>query len=58
MNRYPGWEQRALSAHDVVSHLRSAQKIFVHGAAATPTTLLEALAERSDLEGVASTTCT
>ena len=52
MNRYPGWEQRALSAHDVVSHLRSAQKVFVHGAAATPTTLLDAMVERSDLEGV------
>ena len=27
-------------------------RLFVHGAAATPTTLLEALARRTDLEGV------
>ena len=52
MNRYPGWEQRAVSARDVVSHLKSRQKIFVHGAAATPTTLLDAMVERTDLEGV------
>ena len=52
MNRYPGWEQRAVSARDVVSHLKSHQKIFVHGAAATPTTLLDAMVERTDLAGV------
>jgi acyl-CoA hydrolase len=52
MNRYPGWEQRAVSARDVVSHLQSHQKVFVHGAAATPTALLDAMVERTDLEGV------
>jgi 4-hydroxybutyrate CoA-transferase len=52
MKRYPGWEQRAVSARDVVAHLRSRQKVFVHGAAATPTTLLDAMVERTDLEGV------
>jgi acyl-CoA hydrolase len=52
MNRYPGWEQRAVSASEVVRHLKSHQKVFVHGAAATPTTLLDAMVERTDLEGV------
>jgi 4-hydroxybutyrate CoA-transferase len=52
MKRYPGWEQRAVSAGDVVAHLRSHQKVFVHGAAATPTALLDAMVERTDLEGV------
>ena len=52
MKRYPGWEQRAVSAREVVRHLESHHKIFVHGAAATPTTLLDAMVERTDLEGV------
>lgn len=52
MKRFPGWEQRAVSAHDVVAHLKSQHKVFVHGAAATPTTLLDAMVGRSDLEGV------
>ena len=52
MNRYPGWEQRAVSAREVVSHLENRHKVFVHGAAATPTTLLDAMVERTDLEGV------
>jgi 4-hydroxybutyrate CoA-transferase len=52
MKRYPGWEQRAVGARDVVAHLKSRQKVFVHGAAATPTALLDAMVERTDLEGV------
>ena len=52
MKRYPGWQQRAVGARDVVAHLKSRQKVFIHGAAATPTTLLDAMVERTDLEGV------
>ena len=52
MKRFPGWEQRAVSAGDVVAHLKSHHKVFIHGAAATPTALLDAMVERSDLEGV------
>ena len=52
MKRYSGWEQRAVSARDVVAHLQSHHTIFVHGAAATPTTLLDAMVERTDLAGV------
>jgi acyl-CoA hydrolase len=36
----------------VVAHVRSGTTVFVHGAAATPTPLLEALAARTDLERV------
>jgi 4-hydroxybutyrate CoA-transferase len=46
------WQRRAKSAQDVVSHLKSEHKVFVHGAAATPTTLLEAMVGRTDLEAV------
>ena len=48
----PDWTSRAVSADDAVAGIRSGMTIFVHGAAATPTTLLEALARRTDLEGV------
>jgi acyl-CoA hydrolase len=46
------WQGRAESADDVVTRITSGMNVFVHGAAATPTTLLEALARRTDLEGV------
>ena len=46
------WESRRVSDSDAVAHVRSGMRIFIHGAAATPTALLEALAERRDLENV------
>ncbi len=46
------WRTRAVAAHDAVSRIKSGDKVFVHGACATPTPLLEALAARTDLEGV------
>ncbi len=46
------WQDGAVDAAEVVSHIRSGDKVFVHGAAATPTPLLAALAARTDLEGV------
>lgn len=48
----PGWSTRAVSAADVVSHIKSGANVFVHGAAATPVTLLDALCPRTDLERV------
>jgi len=48
----PAWSARAGSAADVVAHVRSGARVFVHGAAATPIALLDALAARTDLEGV------
>jgi 4-hydroxybutyrate CoA-transferase len=46
----PNWQSLAVSAKDAVSSLVSGQNIFVHGAAATPTPLLEALCDRQDLD--------
>lgn len=46
------WTARAESARDVIARLRNGQRVFVHGASATPTPLLDAMSERSDLEGV------
>jgi len=46
------WAARAVSAADAVAHVPSRARVFVHGAAATPIPLLDALAARRDLEGV------
>ncbi len=46
------WKTRAGSATDTVANVRSGTAIFVHGAAATPTPLIEALAARHDLADV------
>lgn len=52
MPQLKDWQKRAQSAQEVVARLKSGDKVFVHGAAATPTTLLDAMVERSDLAGV------
>lgn len=49
------WESqraRAVSAAEAVVSVRSGASVFIHGAAATPTPLVEALSVRSDLEKV------
>jgi acyl-CoA hydrolase len=46
------WKKEAISPEQAVSHVKSGASVFVHGAAATPTPLLEALAARTDLERV------
>jgi len=46
------WARAAVSAGEAVGVVRSGMNIFVHGAAATPTPLLEAMARRKDLDGV------
>lgn len=43
---------RAVAAQDAVQVLRSGMHVFIHGAAATPTPLLEAMCRREDLNGV------
>ncbi|HEX9206560.1 MAG TPA: acetyl-CoA hydrolase/transferase C-terminal domain-containing protein [Candidatus Deferrimicrobiaceae bacterium] len=50
MNR--DWARKAVSAEEAVRLLRSGTNVFVHGAAATPTPLLDAMVRRKDLEGV------
>jgi len=46
------WSSQAVSIQDVVGRVKSGMKIFIHGGAATPTPLLDALAQRTDLENV------
>lgn len=48
----PKWESRAVDPATAVASIRSRDNVFVHGAALTPTVLLEALCAREDLEGV------
>lgn len=45
-------DSQAASVSDVVAHVRSGDRVFVHGAAATPTPLLRALTTREDLADV------
>ncbi len=52
MKRPADWRSRALSPEEAVAHVQSGQNVFIHGAMATPTELLNALAERTDLENV------
>ncbi len=46
------WALGATTADDAVACVRSGMRVFIHGAAATPTPLIEALARRTDLEHV------
>jgi acyl-CoA hydrolase len=46
------WSARGVSAADVVAHVASGARVFVHGAAATPIPLLDALAARTNVEAV------
>ncbi len=48
----PDWRNRASAPEDVVAHVASGHRVFVHGTSATPIPLLQALAARTDLEGV------
>lgn len=47
-----GWRERAASVDAVVARIESGMNVFVHGAAATPTALLDALCRRDDLRDV------
>ena len=47
----PVWETRAASIEEAIRRIRPGARLFVHGAAATPTPLLEGLVAR-DLDGV------
>ncbi len=46
------WSSRAVSAAEAVAYVASGARVFIHGASATPTPLVDALAARTDLEGV------
>ena len=42
----------AVTPEEAVSHIKSGMNVFIHGAAATPTPLLDALVARKELENV------
>ncbi|HWA24311.1 MAG TPA: acetyl-CoA hydrolase/transferase C-terminal domain-containing protein, partial [Lacunisphaera sp.] len=46
------WKGRAVSPANAVACIKSGNNLFIHGAAATPTPLVTALADRHDLENV------
>ena len=46
------WRARGRSAADVAALIPRTARVFVHGAAATPTPLLDALSERTDFDDV------
>ena len=46
------WKDQAVSPSDVVKDIKSGMRIFIHGAAATPTPLLEALCDKPGIENV------
>lgn len=48
----PSWSSRAVSADEALRLVQSGTRGFVHGAAATPTPLIEGLCRRLDLEAV------
>jgi acyl-CoA hydrolase len=48
----PDWKTRALDADRALEIVKSGMRVFVHGAAATPTPLLDALGRRTDLQDV------
>ena len=53
MTHYPtDWRSRAVSPADALALVHSGMKVFIQGACATPTPLLEALAVRDDLENI------
>lgn len=46
------WKARAVAPADVVARITNGARVFVHGAAMTPTVLLEALCKVEHLQGV------
>ncbi len=50
--RDPNWTKRAVSPEEAVRRIESGANVFIHGAAATPTPLIDAMCRRRDLEGV------
>ena len=53
MTTFPSdWKSRAVPAADAIALVRSGTNVFIHGACATPTPLIDALCARRDLESV------
>jgi acyl-CoA hydrolase len=47
-----GWQRRAVTADDALRAVSSGDRVFLHGAAATPQALVDALVRRTDLSDV------
>ncbi|HEY7726080.1 MAG TPA: acetyl-CoA hydrolase/transferase C-terminal domain-containing protein [Anaeromyxobacteraceae bacterium] len=52
MRRDPDWQSRAVSPEEAVRHIPAGARVFIHGASATPTPLVDAMCRRTELEGV------
>jgi 4-hydroxybutyrate CoA-transferase len=52
MKPFADWKSRAVSPADALSVINSGDRVYIHGAAATPTPLIDALVERTELENV------
>src|SRR5512143_2701222 len=52
MNHDASWRERAVSADEAVRLIPRGGKLFIHGASATPTPLIDAMCRRRDLEDV------
>lgn len=48
----PTWQSRAVSPEEAVQLIESGMRVFLHGACASPTPLTDAMAARTDLQGV------
>ncbi|MEO5822919.1 MAG: acetyl-CoA hydrolase/transferase C-terminal domain-containing protein [Vicinamibacteraceae bacterium] len=48
----PAWEATAVSVADAMLKVPCGARVFIHGAAATPTPLLDGLVARQDLDGI------
>ena len=48
----PNWKSRAVSAEEAAAPIKNGMRVFIHGAAATPTPLIASLCKRPDLENV------
>jgi acyl-CoA hydrolase len=46
------WKNRAGTPDEVVKHIKSGDRVFIHGASATPTPIIDALCRRTDLKDV------
>jgi acyl-CoA hydrolase len=46
------WQKQAVSVEEAMKYLKSGDRIFIHGAVATPTPLLEGMVKRKDIENI------
>lgn len=51
-DQLPRWRDRAMSHQDVISHLSSGDRVFLHGAGCTPTGLIHAMCARESLTDI------